>query len=279
MAMTTTTTTTRAMTTTTRAMTTTTTTRDRHHHRHHPNRGRASNKARASSAMDEERPRIQRLKLQRDGDGTTDVLAQKTLVQKTAVDAHRDMEEWHASDEGKAVVESIAPKGEMSKEDFMNHAKEHITEVGEQPDTLAHTAAPAEPHEIDQTTRWVIATFLNRLIHIPMMNPMTEQIICVKAVDLIADAIERELHRTGAHHFFRDASEHEERGDLEEWLVKISDDLNLIIDVPLMDEKQEYECIHAVLSLITHQYLEKKKRDAENNPIKHKWVLLVNMLG
>ena len=278
MAMTTTTTTTRAMTTTTRAMTTTTT-RDRHHHRHHPNRGRASNKARASSAMDEERPRIQRLKLQRDGDGTTDVLAQKTLVQKTAVDAHRDMEEWHASDEGKAVVESIAPKGEMSKEDFMNHAKEHITEVGEQPDTLAHTAAPAEPHEIDQTTRWVIATFLNRLIHIPMMNPMTEQIICVKAVDLIADAIERELHRTGAHHFFRDASEHEERGDLEEWLVKISDDLNLIIDVPLMDEKQEYECIHAVLSLITHQYLEKKKRDAENNPIKHKWVLLVNMLG
>ena len=32
----------------------------------------------------------------------------------------------------------------------MNHAKEHITEVGEQPDTLAHTAAPAEPHEIDQ---------------------------------------------------------------------------------------------------------------------------------
>ncbi len=271
-------TTTRAMTTTTRAMTTTTT-RDRHHHRHHPNRGRASNKARASSAMDEERPRIQRLKLQRDGDGTTDVLAQKTLVQKTAVDAHRDMEEWHASDEGKAVVESIAPKGEMSKEDFMNHAKEHITEVGEQPDTLAHTAAPAEPHEIDQTTRWVIATFLNRLIHIPMMNPMTEQIICVKAVDLIADAIERELHRTGAHHFFRDASEHEERGDLEEWLVKISDDLNLIIDVPLMDEKQEYECIHAVLSLITHQYLEKKKRDAENNPIKHKWVLLVNMLG
>ena len=278
MAMTT-TTTTRAMTTTTRAMTTTTTTRDRHHHRHHPNRGRASNKARASSAMDEERPRIQRLKLQRDGDGTTDVLAQKTLVQKTAVDAHRDMEEWHASDEGKAVVESIAPKGEMSKEDFMNHAKEHITEVGEQPDTLAHTAAPAEPHEIDQTTRWVIATFLNRLIHIPMMNPMTEQIICVKAVDLIADAIERELHRTGAHHFFRDASEHEERGDLEEWLVKISDDLNLVIDVPLMDEKQEYECIHAVLSLITHQYLEKKKRDAENNPIKHKWVLLVNMLG
>ena len=271
-------TTTRAMTTTTRAMTTTTT-RDRHHHRHHPNRGRASNKARASSAMDEERPRIQRLKLQRDGDGTTDVLAQKTLVQKTAVDAHRDMEEWHASDEGKAVVESIAPKGEMSKEDFMNHAKEHITEVGEQPDTLAHTAAPAEPHEIDQTTRWVIATFLNRLIHIPMMNPMTEQIICVKAVDLIADAIERELHRTGAHHFFRDATEHEERGDLEEWLVKISDDLNLIIDVPLMDEKQEYECIHAVLSLITHQYLEKKKRDAENNPIKHKWVLLVNMLG
>ena len=278
MAMTT-TTTTRAMTTTTRAMTTTTTTRDRHHHRHHPNRGRASNKARASSAMDEERPRIQRLKLQRDGDGTTDVLAQKTLVQKTAVDAHRDMEEWHASDEGKAVVESIAPKGEMSKEDFMNHAKEHITEVGEQPDTLAHTAAPAEPHEIDQTTRWVIATFLNRLIHIPMMNPMTEQIICVKAVDLIADAIERELHRTGAHHFFRDATEHEERGDLEEWLVKISDDLNLVIDVPLMDEKQEYECIHAVLSLITHQYLEKKKRDAENNPIKHKWVLLVNMLG
>ena len=229
--------------------------------------------------MDEERPRIQRLKLQRDGDGTTDVLAQKTLVQKTAVDAHRDMEEWHASDEGKAVVESIAPKGEMSKEDFMDHAKEHITEVGEQPDTLAHTAAPAEPHEIDQTTRWVIATFLNRLIHIPMMNPMTEQIICVKAVDLIADAIERELHRTGAHHFFRDASEHEERGDLEEWLVKISDDLNLVIDVPLMDEKQEYECIHAVLSLITHQYLEKKKRDAENNPIKHKWVLLVNMLG
>ena len=272
-------TTTRAMTMTTRAMTTTTA-RDRHHHRrHHPNRGRASNKARASSAMDEERPRIQRLKLQRDGDGTTDVLAQKTLVQKTAVDAHRDMEEWHASDEGKAVVESIAPKGEMSKEDFMDHAKEHITEVGEQPDTLAHTAAPAEPHEIDQTTRWVIATFLNRLIHIPMMNPMTEQIICVKAVDLIADAIERELHRTGAHHFFRDASEHEERGDLEEWLVKISDDLNLIIDVPLMDEKQEYECIHAVLSLITHQYLEKKKRDAENNPIKHKWVLLVNMLG
>merc|ERR1711981_210144 len=202
------------MMTTTMTTMTTTNARDRRRNRNHPHHGRASHRARASSAMDDERPKIQRLQLQRDGDALTDVLAQKTLVQKTAVDVHRDMEEWHASDEGKAVVESIAPKGEMSKEDFMDHVKEHITEVGQQPDTLAHTAAPAEPHEIDQTTRWVIATFLNRLIHIPMMNPMTEQIICVKAVDLIADAIERELHRTGAHHFFRDATEHEERGDL-----------------------------------------------------------------
>ena len=101
---------------------------------------------RASSAMDEERPRIQRLKLQRDGDGTTDAWRKRRWY-KNRRDAHRDMEEWHASDEGKAVVESIAPKGEMSKEDFMDHAKEHITEVGEQLDTLAHTAAPAEPHE------------------------------------------------------------------------------------------------------------------------------------
>lgn len=236
-------------------------------------RGRVSHRARASAgdAAHKDRPHA--------SSAMSDILAQKTVVQKNAVDAHREMQEWHASDEGKAMVESIAPKGTMSKDEFMDHAKEHVTTLGEQPDTLAHTAAPAEPHEIDQTTRWVIATFLNRLIHIPLMNPMTEQIICVKAVDLIADAIERELHRTGAHHFFRDASEHEERGDLEEWLVKISDDLNLIIDVPLMDEKQEYDCIHAVLSLITHQYLEKKKRDAKNNPIKHKWVLLVNMLG
>ena len=60
-----------------------------------------------------------------------------------------------------------------------------------------------------------------------MMNPMTEQIICVKAVDLIADAIERNYIERVRIYFFRDASEHEERGDLEEWLVKISGDLNL----------------------------------------------------
>ena len=234
-------------------------------------RGRVSHRARATAdgVAHNDRPHA----------SNANMLKQKTVVQKNVVDAHRELQEWHASDEGKAMVESIAPAGTMSKDEFMDHAKQHVTTLGEQPDTLAHTASPTEPHEIDQTTRWVIATFLNRLVHIPLLNPMTEQIICVKAVDLIADTIERELHRTGAHHFFRDASEHEERGDLDEWLVKVSDDLNLIIDVPLLDEKQEYDCIHAVLSLITHQYLEKKKRDVKNNPIKHKWVLLINMLG
>jgi hypothetical protein len=120
---------------------------------------------------------------------------------------------------------------------------------------------------------------LNRLIHVPMMNPMTEQIICVKAVDCIADAIERELRRTGAGHFFNDAVEHERRGDLEEWLNNVCDDLNLVIDVPMLDERQEFDCIHAVMSIVTHQYLEAKKRDEKDNPIKHKWILLVNMLG
>jgi len=66
----------------------------------------------------------------------SDMLTQKTVVQKNVVDAHRELQEWHASDEGKAMVESIAPAGTMSKDEFMDHAKQHVTTLGEQPDTL-----------------------------------------------------------------------------------------------------------------------------------------------
>jgi hypothetical protein len=190
----------------------------------------------------------------------------------------RDLEKWQKTHpQGRATVELAEreTRGAASTK-ALEMAKDHVAKEAPKPDTLVHNS---QPHEIDQTTRWVIATFLNRLIHVPMMNPMTEQIICVKAVDCIADAIERELHRTGAGHFFSDAVEHERRGDLEIWLNTVCDDLNLVIDVPMLDEKQEFDCIHAVMSIITHQYLEAKKRDEKDNPIKHKWILLVNMLG
>ena len=191
--------------------------------------------------------------------------------------AARDLEKWHKTREGRAALELAdrETRGAASTK-ALQMVKDHVANEAPKPDTLVHHA---QPHEIDQTTRWVIATFLNRLIHVPMMNPMTEQIICVKAVDCIADAIERELRRTGAGHFFNDAVEHERRGDLEVWLNNVCDDLNLVINVPMLDERQEFSCIHAVMSIVTHQYLEAKKRDEKDNPIKHKWILLVNMLG
>jgi hypothetical protein len=45
-----------------------------------------------------------------------------------------------------------------------------------------------------------------------------------------------------------------------------------------MTDKQEFDCIHNVLSLVTHQYLSAKKKDAANHPIKHNWILLMNNL-
>jgi len=188
----------------------------------------------------------------------------------------RDMEKWHKTREGRQVLEAAErePRGAGTAR-TLERAKQAVEQAAPAPNTLVRAA---EPHEIDQTTRWVIACFLNRCIHIPMLNAATEQIICVKAVDMVADAIERELHRTGAGHFFADAAMHESKGELDEWLIQTARNLNKRIDVPLMTDKQEFDCIHNVLSLVTHQYLSAKKNDAANHPIKHNWILLINSL-
>merc|ERR1712216_474555 len=87
--------------------------------------------------------------------------------------AARDLEKWHKTQEGRAALELAdrETRGAASTK-ALQMVKDHVANEAPKPDTLVHHA---QPHEIDQTTRWVIATFLNRLIHVPMMNPMTNK--------------------------------------------------------------------------------------------------------
>ena len=119
---------------------------------------------------------------------------------------------------------------------------------------------------IGTPVRVVIATVLNRLIDIPLLNEAQEQartphprrrnacdrarerpaerrrraqVIFLKIVDVVADALERELRRIPQLDALRDPSK---RRELRDDLVRT---INAAVDLPLLNEEQEAVAIGA----------------------------------
>jgi len=109
-------------------------------------------------------------------------------------------------------------------------------------------------HIISQSQRLVFASFLNAVIDIPILNEATEQIIFMKAVDVIADAIERQLEKMGSKAFFEGVTDAgESRVDV--WVVATATKINEKIDIPVLNEKQEQEAIEFVLHAMAERFL------------------------
>lgn len=96
------------------------------------------------------------------------------------------------SDAGKRAAEHAAKGGGF--DDIIAFGRKEVVE--------AHV--PGSGHLIDSSTRILIATLVNRVVDVPILNEATEQVIAVKVVDLIADFLEGELERAGIAAFFAD---------------------------------------------------------------------------
>ena len=109
-------------------------------------------------------------------------------------------------------------------------------------------------HIISQSQRLVFASFLNAVIDVPILNEATEQVIFMKAVDVIADAIERQLEKMGSKAFFEGVTDAgESRVDV--WVVATATKINEKIDIPVLNEKQEQEAIEFVLHAMAERFL------------------------
>lgn len=128
---------------------------------------------------------------------------------------------------------------------------------------------------VDQTTRWIAATFLSRIVAVPKTrSSAAEEIFCAAATDVAADAIEGAVARAGgAERFFRDAVSREKVGEFEDWLTRATDSVGEV-DLPLVDGDAT-PIVRVVLALATHRYLSAKKRRAQESPIKNMFAKLI----
>ena len=90
------------------------------------------------------------------------------------------------------------------------------------------------------------------------MSEANEQILALKAVDLIADYLEKEMRDRGIASFFEDVKSLSDK-DLDKWVVKIATDINEKVDLPVLDEEQEQIVIELVLKLVAHKFVKGEK--------------------
>lgn len=113
---------------------------------------------------------------------------------------------------------------------------------------------PGGGHLIDTSTRVLVATLINRVVDIPILNEATEQVLAVKAVDLIADFLESELERAGIAAFFEDV-----RGmtdaELDAWVGTVGRRVNDAVNLPMLNEDQEEIVIELVLKLVAEKFV------------------------
>ena len=107
----------------------------------------------------------------------------------------------------------------------------------------------------------MFASFLNAVIDIPILNEATEQIIFMKAVDVIADAIERQLEKMGSKAFFEGVTE--AVGESNQWVVATATKINEKIDIPVLNEKQEQEAIEFVLHAMAERFLASQGKSSQ----------------
>lgn len=158
--------------------------------------------------------------------------------------------EFATSDAGKKAIEfAAANKG---------GGMDLILAFGKKEAVLQHVPTANSKSLIDTGTRTLLATLINGLIDIPIMSEANEQILALKAVDLIADYLEKEMRDRGIASFFEDVKSLSDK-DLDKWVVKIATDINEKVDLPVLDEEQEQIVIELVLKLVAHKFVKGEK--------------------
>ena len=103
---------------------------------------------------------------------------------------------------------------------------------------------------IDTSVRVLIATVLNRLIDIPILNEMQEQVIALKVVDVVSDALEKELHRMPQVQSFFAELRVSDPAKQRQWRDALVEKINRAIDLPLLNEDQEAVAITFIVDLV-----------------------------
>ena len=158
------------------------------------------------------------------------------------------VEQYLNSKEGHEAILKAKREGKSKKELLKMHKRDIVRLYTQTKDMKLPF------HIISQSQRLVFASFLNAVIDIPILNEATEQIIFMKAVDVIADAIERQLEKMGSKAFFEGVTDAgESRVDM--WVVATATKINEKIDIPVLNEKQEQEAIEFVLHAMAERFL------------------------
>jgi len=99
----------------------------------------------------------------------------------------------------------------------------------------------------------------NNVVDVPIINEATEQIIALKAVDVVADHMEAELEKAGLATFFDGVRDMSEK-DVDKWVKGVTERVNKAVDLPMLDETQEGIVIEMVVRLIAHKFVEGNKK-------------------
>ena len=161
------------------------------------------------------------------------------------------IEEFAASDLGQRALAHAAKGGGL----------ESMLDFGKRELEASHV--PTDSHIIDAKTRVLCATLINKVVDVPIINEATEQIIALKAVDVVADHMELELEKAGFAVFFDGVRDMSEK-DVDKWVKGVSGKVNKAVDLPMLDETQEEIVIEMVVKLIAHKFVEgNKKREKQ----------------
>lgn len=117
-------------------------------------------------------------------------------------------------------------------------------------EALGSVEAARDVRLIDTSVRVLIATVLNRLIDIPILNEMQEQVIALKVVDVVSDALEKELHRMPQVQSFFAELRVSDPAKQRQWRDALVEKINRAIDLPLLNEDQEAVAIAFIVDLV-----------------------------
>jgi len=173
------------------------------------------------------------------------------------------VEKYLNSKEGHEAILKAKREGKSKKELLKMHKKDIVLLYTQTKDIKLPF------HVISQSQRLVFASFLNAVIDIPILNEATEQVIFMKAVDVIADAIERQLEKMGSKAFFEGVTDAGE-SSVDLWVVATATKINEKIEIPVLNEKQEQEAIEFVLHAMAERFLASQGKTIEKKKGKGK---------
>jgi len=158
------------------------------------------------------------------------------------------VENYLRSKDGHEAIERAKKLGKSKKELLRMHKKDIVRLCSE----TNELKLPF--HVISKPQRIVFASFLNAVLDIPILNEAAEQVLFMKIVDVIADAIERQFEKVGHSIFFEGVSDMGET-QLDLWIKSTAKKMNEKIDIPLLNEKQEEEAIEYILHGMVERFL------------------------